>query len=172
MSKLSRRGRASGSAGRSTLPSAIRALERLVGRWNVTIRWSRATHRLVGGPREFVAEVEIAWLDPRGVLRYQLGPSHWFIGGDESSGEFVALYTDDRPVSRVYRMTLNRGLWRVWRDAPGFRQRFEGRLRDHDRRIDAHWDKSEGGKRWARDFDMVFVRQDQPGQAKAQGRAE
>jgi hypothetical protein len=130
----------------------------LVGRWSVTLRWSEETHKLVGGPREVEAEAGISWLNEGGVLHYQMGPAHWFIGGDEDHREYGVLYTDQRPVSRVCRMTFARGVWRIWRDAPGFRQRFEGRLRQRGRRIEAHWDKSVNGRSWVRDFDMVFVR--------------
>ena len=140
------------------LPHSAKRLARLVGRWDVTIRWSEATHRLVGGPREVEAEADVSWLKEGRFLHYQLGPAHWIMGGDDDSAEYVALYADERPVSRIYRMTLNRGLWRFWRDSPGFRQPFEGRIGGNGRRIVAHWDKAENEERWVRDFDMDFVR--------------
>jgi len=142
------------------LPPYLRPLHRLVGTWNVTLRWSEATHRLVGGPREVDAEAEISWLPSGYILHYRLGPSHWLISRDELAREFTVIYTDDRPVSRVYRMTFERRVWKMWRDAPGLRQRFEGRLRPDGQRIVSHWDKCEDGKHWVRDFDLVFDRAD------------
>ena len=142
----------------SELPVHLRELGHLVGTWNVKLRWSEATHRLVGGPIEVDMVIKIQWLDASPWIHYWMGPAHWLIGGDEGRQEFVVLYTDGRPSPRVYRMTFNRGLWKIWRDAPGFRQRFEGRLTKNGRRIEARWDKAEGRKGWARDFDLTFVR--------------
>jgi hypothetical protein len=139
------------------LPSSMQKLGPLVGTWSVNIRWSEDSHRLVGGPAEVVAKAKIDWLDRSGILHYEIGPSHWLIGQDKSDRGYTVLYSDERRVSRIYRMSFGRGLWRVWRDAPGFRQRFEGRLRGNGRRIEAFWDKAEGGGPWARDFDMTFA---------------
>jgi hypothetical protein len=50
------------------------------------------------------------------------------IGRDEVGEEFTILHYDSRGVSRVYRMMFDDGAWRMWRDAPGFWQRFSGRL--------------------------------------------
>ena len=49
----------------------------------------------------------------------------WLIGCDDGSSLFTVLYSDARGVSRVYSMSLADGLWRLWRDDPGFSQRFE-----------------------------------------------
>lgn len=130
-----------------------------MGKWRVTLRWSEATHRLVGGPPEIETESEIAWLGVGDILRYRVGPADWIIGGDEANPELSVLYADDRPVSRVYRMTWDGTVWKIWRDAPGFRQRFEGRLGNRGRSIVGHWDKCEDGKTWVRDFDMAFVQE-------------
>jgi len=139
------------------LPRELRPLNKLIGNWSFTIRWSEETHKLVGGPKEVVAEAKISMMKEGGFLHYQIGPAHWIIGGDESSPEFIVLYGDERLISRVYRMSFAHGFWKIWRDAPKFRQRFQGHFRTN-RRIDAYWDKSEDGKSWVRDFDMIFVR--------------
>lgn len=91
-------------------------------------------------------------------LHYQFGPSHWIIGRDDSESEYRVLYSDDREVSRVYEMTFGRGIWRIWRDAPGFHQRFEGKISNRGRTIRAHWDRSADGKSWVHDFDLTFTK--------------
>jgi hypothetical protein len=137
----------------------LRPLSELIGNWNVTLRWSRETHKLIGGPDSVEATAKISLLKEGGFLHYQMGPSHWIIGGDENANEFTVLYSDERPVSRVYKMSFSHeGVWKIWRNAPGFHQRFEGRLKDNGRRIDAHWEKSKDGKSWVPDFEMTFVR--------------
>lgn len=150
-------------------PAAIsremRRLLPLTGSWSVKLRWSPGTHRLVGGPIEVDAHAEIRFLEGGAALHYRMGPSHWLIGGDEQSREYTVLYADDRPVSRVYRMTFRAGVWRIWRNAPGFSQRFEARVQRGGRRIVGHWDRSEGNRKWVRDFDLRFVRE-APGGAR------
>ena len=140
------------------LSPPMRKLSPLVGTWDVTIRWSEATHRLAGGPREVKTRAKFSWLDRGGVLHYQIGPSHWLIARDQTDEQYTILYTDERRVSRIYHMSFARGVWKIWRSAPGFRQRFEGRLDGTGRTIVAKWDKAEGRKPWALDFDMVFRR--------------
>lgn len=61
-------------------------------------------------------------------------------------------------MSRVYRMTFEDRLWRIWRNAAGFHQRFEGRLRLDGRIIEAQWEKSADGKTWEHDFDLKYVK--------------
>src|SRR5215467_13850498 len=46
------------------------------------------------------------------------------ISPDDAAGTYGMLYFDSRGVSRIYRMTLSGGIWTLWRDFPGFSQRF------------------------------------------------
>lgn len=135
---------------------ALRSLASLVGKWDTTIEWSEETQKLVGGPRELAGEALFEWREGGSFLHFQLGAAHWMIGRDESNPEFSALYSDDRRVSRIYRMTLSRGVWSIWRAAPGFHQRFEGRFRRRGSEIRAHWERSTDGKSWIHDFDLTF----------------
>ena len=89
-------------------------------------------------------------------LHYEFGPSHGIIGRDEPSAEYTVLFSGDREVSRVYMMTLTRGVWKIWRDAPEFHRRFEAGLSRDGRSIKAHWDRSVDGKNWIHDFDIKY----------------
>jgi hypothetical protein len=79
----------------------------------------------------------------------------WIIGLDESSGEFCALYSDDRGVSGIYEMNFNGRTWKMWRSATGFHQR-KGRISDDGMAIGALWERSPDGKDWHDDFDITF----------------
>jgi hypothetical protein len=57
-------------------------------------------------------------------------------------------YYDWRGVARVYQMTLAAGTWQLWRDEPGFCQRFTGVLSDDETRIDGAWQTSADGVDW------------------------
>ena len=78
------------------------------------------------------------------------------VGADEASDECTVLYYDSRDVYRVYRMALAEGEWRIWRDAPGFNQRYIGKLSDDGRSITGRWEFSEDGKSWNVDFDLNY----------------
>ena len=50
------------------------------------------------------------------------------IGAPESGEGLVMEYFDSRGVRRTYRVSLDDGVWRIWRDAAGFDQRFAATL--------------------------------------------
>jgi hypothetical protein len=55
-------------------------------------------------------------------------------------------------------MSFEDRAWRIWRNAHGFHQRFEGRLHSDGCTMEAHWEKSTDGKAWERDFDLKYVK--------------
>ena len=82
-------------------------------------------------------------------------PVRAVIGWDETIDEFTMLYADARAVFRIYRMRLTDEAWTVWRDAPGFYQRFIGTFSD-DATIVGRWETSVDGSAWKPDFDMAY----------------
>jgi hypothetical protein len=144
---------------------SLRPLEVLTGRWIVEIRWSPKTHELVGGPATVRGATRFDWIENGHFLVQHHGgegapEARWLMGRDETSGQYCVLYADARGVSRVYQMSMQDHTWRIWRNAPGFHQRFEGRLGVNGRTIDAHWEKSIDGETWERDFDLKYVKTD------------
>ncbi|ARF53111.1 hypothetical protein [Streptomyces gilvosporeus] len=145
--------------------SALRQLDALVGEWDM---W--ALGRDVGPVR-----VEFAWLEGGAFLvqRADVGPetslpAEWgahapfptvtLTGYDETAGEFTTLYADGRGVARVYRTTVNDGVWKQWRTAPGFHQRFTATFREGGDTIEGGWERSGDGELWMPDFDVTFTR--------------
>jgi hypothetical protein len=82
-------------------------------------------------------------------------PVRAVIGWDDTVDEFTMLYADARAVFRIYRMRLADDSWTVWRDAPGFFQRFTASFPDATT-IQGRWDSSKDGTAWEPDFDMVY----------------
>lgn len=80
------------------------------------------------------------------------------IGLDDTHQRYSALYADTRGVCRVYQMSLSDGVWRLWRDASGFSQRFSGRFSPDRNTIDSTWEASEDGATWAIDFSLTYRR--------------
>jgi len=56
----------------------------------------------------------------------------------------------------VYEMSFNDGVWKVWREAPGFSQRFTGVLSGDV--ITGPWEFSEDGSTWRHDFDLTYTK--------------
>jgi hypothetical protein len=145
---------------------SLKPLVGLSGPWNLEIRWSPKTHKLVDGPATVRGATRFEWIENGHFLVQHQGggdgppEARWLIGRDETSGEYCALYADARGVSRVYRMSLGDHVWRIWRAAPGFDQRFEGRLGADGRTIDGRWEKSADGETWEHDFALKYVKAD------------
>lgn len=101
----------------------------LIGTWE-----TEATHPLF--PATVVpGHVTFEWLTGG---HYLLQRSHYdhekfpdglaVVGRPEVGDELLAEYFDSRGVRRTYRTSLQDGVWRTWRDAPGFDQRSEATL--------------------------------------------
>jgi hypothetical protein len=55
-------------------------------------------------------------------------------------------------------MSFAGDVWKIWRDAHGFHQRFMGRIRRDRRSIEARGEKSEDGTTWDTDFDLQYTK--------------
>ena len=80
------------------------------------------------------------------------------IGCDGKNDSYFQLYTDDRDVQRLYGMSLEDGVWKLWREGEPFSQRFTGTLSDDGNTIAGRWEMSEDGETWRTDFDMTYTR--------------
>jgi hypothetical protein len=58
-------------------------------------------------------------------------------------------------------MSFDHGAWKMWRDAPGFSQRFSATFSPDGNRIGGAWEKSSDGQHWEHDFDLTYTRLDQ-----------
>jgi hypothetical protein len=79
-------------------------------------------------------------------------------GMDESGSSLVQHTFDSRGVYRVYQASLENGVWKVWRDAPGFYQRFVGTFSADGSTIDCKWERSDDGTNWFTDFDGTYTK--------------
>lgn len=82
------------------------------------------------------------------------------MGSDDAAGTYRMLYFDSRGVSRIYQMTFSGGIWTLWRDFPGFSQRFNGIFSEDGNTIIAYWEKSSDGVKWEHDFDLTYKKKD------------
>lgn len=141
------------------------ALERLdvfIGEWSIEI-----TSMSFDSDPTAVArgQASFRWLEGRAfLLQHSEVPNTEFpraisvIGADDSAETYCMLYFDSRGVSRIYKMTLSEQTWTLWREFPGFSQRFHGTFSDDNNTITAYWEKSSDGSNWERDFDLTYTR--------------
>jgi len=80
------------------------------------------------------------------------------IGCDGMNGTYHQIYTDDRDVQRIYAMSLEDGVWRLWRDGEPFAQRFTGTFSEDGRTISGRFELAEDGETWRTDFDITYTR--------------
>jgi hypothetical protein len=67
-------------------------------------------------------------------------------------------YFDSRGVFRVYSARIDDETWRLWRDAPGFSQRFIGAFADTGDTIAGHWQLSRDDVHWDDDLQITYRR--------------
>jgi hypothetical protein len=67
-------------------------------------------------------------------------------------------YFDSRGVFRVYDVSVDDEAWRLWRDAPGFSQRFTGAFTDGGDTIDGHWQLRRDDIHWDDDLEIIYRR--------------
>jgi hypothetical protein len=86
-------------------------------------------------------------------------------GGEAPEGGEAPLrmhYYDSRGVFRVYETSVADSSWRVWRDAPGFSQRFTGALSDDGDTVAGRWELCRDGVHWADDVAITYRRRAGP----------
>lgn len=82
----------------------------------------------------------------------------WLIGRDQDFSDYSVLYYDNRNVTRVYNMSFDNNVLKIWRNSPNFSQRFEAVLSKDKNTISGSWKKSVDGKKWNHDFDITYTR--------------
>jgi hypothetical protein len=80
------------------------------------------------------------------------------IDASETGDGLVMEYFDSRGVRRTYRVSLDDGLGRIWRDHPGFDQRFSATL-GHDR-FEGLFQLAETPGDWQDDMKVIYRRRD------------
>jgi hypothetical protein len=136
--------------------AAIRHLEPLIGEWQVSPPGMDGED--AGGHVSFAWHEDGAFVIQRWRTPAPFPSGVAVIGCDDSTGRCAAHYFDSRGVARLYEMSLIDGVWKQWREAPGFHQRFTGTFSEDGNTINASWEFSEDGVSWRHDFDLRYLR--------------
>lgn len=149
-------------------------LNRLVGTWT-----TQATHPAVPGGGVHGSAI-IEWLEGERFLIHRARTDHPDfpdaisiivlterdrIDSATGAGPTVAdtsqlrmQYFDSRGVFRVYEVGIDDASWRLWRDAPGFSQRFTGTLTDGGDTIIGRWQVCQDDLHWDGDLAITYRR--------------
>jgi hypothetical protein len=143
----------------STSPAPRERLEAFVGEWTMEARPPE------GPPWPGEARVTFEWMEgaPLLIERWHVvmpeAPDGVaVIGCDANNHTYYQLYTDERDVQRIYAMSLEHGVWKLWREGEPFSQRFTGTFSDDGNTITRRWEIAEDGKNWRTDFGGTYTR--------------
>jgi len=147
-------------------PASLGRLDALIGRWEMEATFD-AGYFGSGSPAvtERGGQTTFEWLDggffltQRFAVDHPVAPSGLsIIGTGAEPDTFTQHYYDSRGVARTYQMTLDGGVWRLWREAPGFCQRYRGVISGDGTRITGAWESSPDGQEWKHDFGLTYIR--------------
>lgn len=137
---------------------ALEPFDALIGTWA-----TEATHRLVDGVVTGIVRFE--WLEGGHFLVQHSHSDHELfpdgisvIGAPEAGDGLVMEYFDSRGVRRTYGISLEDGVLRIWRDHPGFDQRFSAKVADDV--FEGVFQLAETPGDWQDDMKVTYRRRD------------
>jgi hypothetical protein len=111
------------------------------------------------GPTVFAWQEGGAFLvEHAGAEQPEFPSSTAIFGCDDTTESYCMVQVDSRGIWRIYQMSLRDGIWKLWRDAPGFSQRFASMFSDDGKTISGRWEKSTDGVQWEHDFDLTYTK--------------
>jgi hypothetical protein len=138
--------------------SSLKQFDILVGEWDMV-----GTHPAF--PTAVHGQSSFAWLVEGSLLVWRFdwertGPPSAIsvIGHDDSVEPCSMLYSDERGVARIYQMRLESGIWKMWRDSPGFSQRITGMFSEDGNTITCHGELLRDGSGWEQDLNVTYTR--------------
>jgi hypothetical protein len=143
-------------------------LDAVVGEWKVEATHPYFANTIIRGRATF------EWLEGRHFLIWRAQYDHPDIpdsiailgGGDQheggassdSDGKSAMHYFDSRGVSRVYLIDAEHGVWRFWRDAPAFNQRYVCTISADGATMVGNGELSRDGSTWEQDLHTTYER--------------
>ena len=138
---------------------ALEPFRVLIGNWNTTGSHGLVPDTILHGRTSFEWLENGAFLVMRSEIddpRFPQGIA--ILGSDNSEGEYYMLAFDERGVSRKSDVSLHDNIWKWWRNAPGFFQRYEATITDGGNTIVSKGELSKDGVSWEKDLDLTYTR--------------
>ena len=136
--------------------AALEPFDALIGTW-VTEATHPQLDAVVPGSVTFEWLVGGHFLVQRSHNDHELFPDAiCVIGAPETGDGLVMEHFDSRGVRRTYGVSLADGVLRIWRDAPGFEQRFSAALGTDS--FEGQWQLARTPEEWKDDLRVVYRR--------------
>jgi hypothetical protein len=137
----------------------IQELEPLVGEWVTEVRMPPGGGEPVRGRTTFEWLEGGGYVIQRATMENPVFPRGVMVIGPAATGErIVQHYFDSRGVARVYEISLDDGVLRLWRDDADFAQRYSGAIGPDAMTIEGAWEICHDGTTWEHDFDLTYTR--------------
>ncbi len=135
----------------------LAGFDAFVGEWT-----TEATHPAVPGT-VVRGEAVFEWLEGERFLINRARNDHPDFPDSISviglvEARIAMYYFDSRGVHRVYEMSLSEGVWKLWRDAPEFSQRFTGTFAEDGNTITGLFKLSRDDSTWDDDLEITYRR--------------
>lgn len=135
--------------------SELSKLDVFVGEWRPHVTGLEAEARMT-----------FEWLEGGGFMiqratidRPEFPNGVMVIGATGEGGGLQQHYFDSRGVHRVYEMTLEDGVWTLWREGPDWPQRYVGEFSDDGNTITGRWERGKSlGAPLELDFELTYTR--------------
>lgn len=145
----------------SAREETMKRLEFFIGHWKMEVIHPHLQPNPISG------ETNFEWLEEKYVLqrthidKAEFPDNMIVYDWDPKTGGYLAHYFDSRGVTRLYQMSVENGVWKMWRDAPDFSpldffQRFAGRIDEAEKVIDGSWEISDDGITWNHDLKFIY----------------
>src|SRR5947209_2886048 len=135
---------------------AIEPFHVLIGSWSTTGTHGQDPDTILHGDTSFEWLENGAFLLMRSHIDDSRFPSTIAIfGSDDAEAEYYMLTFDERGVSRKYEVSLHDNVWKWWRNARGFFQRYQGVIGDGGNTIIVSGELSKDGLSWEKDLDLT-----------------
>lgn len=146
-------------AQRASIPNPAESFRALIGTWDTI-----GTHGLVSDTM-LHGRTSFEWLENGAflIMRSEIDDPRFpqgiaIFGSDDTEEEHYMLTFDERGVSRKHEVTLRENIWKWWRNAPGFFQRYEGIIVDDGNTIIGKGELSKDGLSWEKDLNLTYKR--------------
>lgn len=138
---------------------SLKQFEVLIGEWTMV-----GTHPQL--PSAVHGQSSFEWLREGALLVWHFNwdqgqgipNAYSVIGHDDVFEPCSSLYTDERGVARIYYMTLEGGIWKMWRDTADFSQRMTGTFSEDNKTIIMRGEMSHDGSTWEQDLSVTYTR--------------
>ncbi|WP_280771845.1 hypothetical protein [Salipaludibacillus daqingensis] len=147
---------------KSVRDEELKRLDFFIGKWEIEVILPDFQTNLIYGQTIFDWIEKEKFMVQRTIMKQPEFPSSTIIYDyDSITGSYLQHYFDSRGINRLYNMSLENSVWKLWRDTSDFSQldfcqRFVRNINESRDTIHSSWQNSGDGLKWEHDFKLIF----------------